>query len=231
MHVKIVKRIASLVAAVLVLCSVTVPAYADGSVTYFGSARSFVFLPGSDASPTDLFDSFKSVMPGDTLTQSVKLSSSSSNTAGVKLYLRALGAVSGSETFLSQLTMTVSASSSKLFDAPASDTAQLTDWVYLGTLQPGGSAELTVTLSVPLTLDNSFQDAVGSLEWQFMAEDMSVSPSPTPSPFPTPRPTRNPLSPVKTGDSASLLWPVLALVSAALLVPSLLILRRGSKHQ
>ena len=97
------KTICSLALTLLMLLSCLCAAYADtGSVTYDGDAQSFVFLPGSDDSPTDLFPDFKGVMPGDRLTQTLRLRNDSDHR--VRLYLRSLGSESGSEEFLSQMT-------------------------------------------------------------------------------------------------------------------------------
>ena len=157
------KTICSLALTLLMLLSCLCAAYADtGSVTYDGDAQSFVFLPGSDYSPTDLFPDFKGVMPGDRLTQTLRLRNDSDHR--VRLYLRSLGSESGSEEFLSQMTLTVQAPTSTLFDAPAHETAQLTDWTELGTIAPSGDLELTVTLNVPLTMGNDFQSDIGYLD-------------------------------------------------------------------
>lgn len=172
------KNICSLALTLLMLLSCLCAAYADtGSVTYDGDAQSFVFLPGSDYSPSDLFPDFKGVMPGDRLTQTLRLRNDSDHR--VRLYLRSLGSESGSEEFLSQMTLTVQAPTSTLFDAPAHETAQLTDWTELGTIAPGGDLELTVTLNVPLTMGNDFRSAIGCLDWQFKAQELE---DPTPPP-------------------------------------------------
>lgn len=93
------------------------------------------------------------------------------------------------------MTLTVQAPTSTLFDAPAHETAQLTDWTELGTIAPGGDLELTVTLNVPLTMGNDFRSAIGCLDWQFKAQELE---DPTPP----------------TGDVyAPLLWPLMATLS------------------
>ena len=61
-----------------------------------------------------------------------------------------------------------------MFDATANETAQLTDWVCLGTLYSGGEVNLDVTLSVPTSLSNEFQDQVGFLDWEFKVEEFMI---------------------------------------------------------
>ena len=77
------KKIITLLTVLVLVLSSVLPVYAaDGKVSYDGKAKEFIFAPGSDYSPTDLFSNFKDVMPGDTLTQKIK----------VKIYIRSLGA-------------------------------------------------------------------------------------------------------------------------------------------
>lgn len=148
----------------------------DANVIYDGNAGNLIFEPGSDQSPTDLFDNFKNVMPGASLTQKITVRNQANDKVKVKIYLRALGSADETfDAFLNQLTLTVREETDvPLFDAPAGKTAGLTDWVLLGTLYAGGTLDLFVTLDVPTTLDNHFQKQLGKLKWQFVAEELQL---------------------------------------------------------
>ena len=164
------------------LLSCAVPAYATGgNVTYSGDAGKFIFAPGSEYSLTDLFPDFKDVMPGDSITQPITVKNDASNKVKVKIYVRSLGAHEGSEAFLSQLRLRVEKSEENamayMFDAAASETAQLTEWVCLGTLYSGGEVNLNVILDVPVELDNAYQQQIGYIDWEFMLEEYEVEPT------------------------------------------------------
>lgn len=215
------KWISLLLVCLLLGCSVLPVFAADGKVTYAGKAGQFVFAPGSEHSLTDLFPNFKSVMPGDTLTQKITVRNDASKEVKVKIYMRSLGAHADSVEFLSQLGLTVQKSADNemayMFDAAAHETAQLTDWVCLGTLYSGGEVNLDVTLSVPVELDNMFQDKIGYLDWEFMIEEYPVEPD-------------DPKPPLTGDDSNPMVWVAVAAGAVALLLILLFIWRKKERE-
>lgn len=227
---KTMKTIASLVMMLVLLLGIGAPAYADGIVSYQGGAEKFVFLPGSSYTDTDLFDGFKNVMPGDTLTQTVEVRNRFLNTGSVRIYLRAVAhdeqsnplsanvAASGETVatmsdFLSQLYMEVWQGSECIFTGSPNELDGLKNNVLLANVPRGKSVELTVKLQVPAELGNEYANRVGEVDWVFTAEELD--------------PQGNP----KTGDTSNLtLWIVVMVVClVAVAVVAFLILKKKKK--
>lgn len=215
------KKIITILITLAVFLSSTVTVFAaDGKVTYSGNAGNFVFEPGSEHSLTDLFPNFKGVMPGDTLTQKITVKNDADNKVKVKIYIRSLGAHEDSVEFLSQLGLKVAKSEENkmayMFDAAANETAQLTDWVCLGTLYSGGEVNLDVTLNVPTSLDNEFQNKIGYLDWEFMIEEFPIE--------------EGDPKPPQTGDNSNMgLWFTIMICSLIMMI-ILLVWRKKDKE-
>ena len=224
---KTFRIISSLVLVLMLLCSTAVSfATGSSSVTYKGKAKEFIFQPGSDYSVTDLFTNFKGVMPGDTLTQKINVKNEASKKVNVKIYIRALGpaelennngeeivSADDSADFLKEMKLTVDTEDdTRLFEAPADQTAGLTDWVCLGTFRSGADVDLNVNLEVPITMGNDYQERIGALDWQFMAEEFPLDPDDpsTPTDPSDPNGPNGPNDPddpnkTKTGDDSNML--------------------------
>ena len=175
------KRIARFCTLMLVLAmmlSLTTTAFATGKVTYDGTANQFFFAPGTKESVTNLFSEFQTVMPGDTITDQIVIQNDSAKNVKIKVYLRSQGAQLDTDELLSQMKLTVKQNgNSVLYAAPAHKVAQLADWVYLGTVYSGGNIKLDLTLEVPITMGNEFQEEAGYIDWEFKVEELPVDPN------------------------------------------------------
>lgn len=147
---------------------------ADG--TYSGN---FEFTTGGFAyTDTDLFDNFKNVMPGDTLTQKVtfKNQAPESECDYVMLYLSAqphfsklVAETEKSETemlgFLSQLHLKITDEAGTVY---FNDTAEKTmDQKALGRINVGAELVLTVELTVDKLMGNDYAHRMGEIDWVF----------------------------------------------------------------
>ena len=180
------KRVSSLLLSLLLVFSLAVPAFAaSSSVTYEGH-NLFGFGPGSEFTDTDLFDSFKGVMPGDVLTETVTVRNEASCCDFVKIYMRAEVHGAGNplspevakhenvvsmQDFLSQLSMTVWNGNTKIYEASPDELDGLRTNVLLGTFRRNQETTLTVQLDVPIELGSEYTNRVGEVDWVFVIEE------------------------------------------------------------
>lgn len=219
--------IVSLLCAVLAAFG-AFPASALGTVTYNGNSEKFIFAPGSNYSPTDLFTEYKNVMPGATIPQEVLIKNDVSNNIKIKLYMRALGPTPGTEEyvseeaneeFLSKLHLDVAVrDGAELFSAPANETAGLTDWVCLGTFYSGAEVTLDVLLTVPASLGNEYKSAIGFLDWQFRVEELPIEPT-------------DPSLPETGDDNLIAVWGVTACVCVAVVLFIIIPMRKRKEQE
>lgn len=184
---RILKTCLALLLMSALLCG---SALAAASVKYEGGAEKFVFLPGSEYSDSDLFESFKGVLPGDVMTQTITVKNDTDKQ--VRIYMRAEPdvklpgslleknglSVEQNRDFLNMLSMTVECRDKEIFDAAPSQTAQLTSNTLLGTFKTNGSTELTVTLTVPAEIGNEYMGRIGIVPWTFLVEEITEDDTP-----------------------------------------------------
>lgn len=169
------KKILSIILSLLLVLG-SMNALAASSVTYEGGAELFVFAPGSEYTETDLFETFKGVMPGDVRTITIPVQ----NTSGkqVRIWMRAEPVDEQHRAFLDQMHLTVDCKDSRIFDAATSETGQLTENYLLGTFKKDGSTELVVTLTVPIDMGNEFMNTLGIVPWTFVVEEIPEDDTP-----------------------------------------------------
>lgn len=186
------KAITSLVLMLLVVMSMSVTAFAASpSITFEGFSKGFDFQPGSEYTETDLFNNFKNVMPGDTVTETITFTNSATDCDFVNLYMRAEAhdetdnplspKVAEKETvatmteFLSKLSMKVWNGTELIYDASPDQLDGLKSNKLLGTFRTGETATLKVELSVPIELGNEYANRVGEVDWIFHVEAYNES--------------------------------------------------------
>ena len=186
------KAITSLVLMLLVVMSMSVTAFAASpSITFEGFSKGFDFQPGSEYTETDLFGSFKNVMPGDTVTETITFTNSATDCDFVNLYMRAEAhdetdnplspkvaekeSVATMTEFLSKLSMKAWNGTELIYDASPDQLDGLKSNKLLGTFRTGETATLKVELSVPIELDNKYANRVGEVDWIFHVEAYNES--------------------------------------------------------
>lgn len=170
-----------LICVLFALALLTSCALAESTVEYRNSTDLFEFKPGSSYNATDLFMNFKGVLPGDVLEQKIVVRNTSQ--WDVRIWLQQdpeTKVTTDAEDFLKQLDLKVTQNGKTLFDAKASESAQLTKPVLLGFFDryPQGETTLSVTLTVPSDLGNEYMGQVGEVPWTFIVEEIPDAASP-----------------------------------------------------
>ena len=185
------KSISFILMLLLVMSFATTAFAADSSITFTGFSSGFEFQPGSEYTETDLFGSFKNVMPGDTVTETITFTNSATDCDFVNLYMRAEAhdetdnplspKVAEKETvatmteFLSKLSMKVWNGTELIYDASPDELDGLETNRLLGTFRTGETATLKVELTVPIDLGNEYANRVGEVDWIFHVEAYNES--------------------------------------------------------
>ena len=197
------KKLTMIVALVLVVAlAAGLGIWATGetnvpTVTYYdgsdGNGARFTFTHTGDGSDTNLFPNFSNCMPGDSLTQTIRVQADGKNgVQGAKIYLRAeidgdASAKEGSaisyNDVLDHIGMTVSKDgvviasnkTAKLFSQlDAAD--GLKSNVFIAEVSPKTDpVDLDVTIEVDPAMGNAFQEAAAHIAFVFSVEDNELN--------------------------------------------------------
>lgn len=186
------KAIISLVLMLLMAMSLVSTALAaTPTIEFKGFSDGFDLKPGSEYTKTDLFNNFKGVMPGDTVTQTITFINSAKDSDIVDLYMRAVPHdetanplspavarktdVAKMTEFLSQLSMKVWNGTELIYEASPDELDGLKENKLIGAFRTGERAKLRVELTVPVELDNKFADCIGEVDWVFHVEAFNMT--------------------------------------------------------
>lgn len=180
-----IRRISTLLMALALVLSLSVPAFAS-SVTFEGKSQGFALDGHNQLTATDLFGNFKNLMPGDSVSETITIQNVARDCDYIKLYIRAVPHGSGNglsgevaeiedsvasmQDFLSQLYMEVYQGSSRIYSGSPDELDGFRDNVYLGRYKKNQGTTLTVTLNVPADLDNEYAFRAGEVDWVFTVE-------------------------------------------------------------
>ena len=170
-------------AAALMVGLVAVTALADDgvpTVTYDHSVKQFQFTNVAAYSDEhghqypDLFRDLKNLMPGDAVSQAIKVKVSGTGSGSVNMYLKVESegdGISADEKLdyaelldAEGVTLTVKQGETVLAEG------SLAEGVKLGKLKSSDTLDLSVTLNIPLTAGNGLQGLQGAVAWVFTAE-------------------------------------------------------------
>ncbi len=162
------------VSAIVALLLTSVSAYATG-VTYDAKTQQFIYDNNKSYTATDLFENFKSCMPGDVLEQKITVKNLPADGKKVQLLMRSTGGKDEkADELLNMLTLTVEQTNGNAVysKSTAQSEGNLKEWVDLGTYTEEKNIEITVKLEIPITLGNEYQnlaDEVHHIIWELKA--------------------------------------------------------------
>ena len=152
----------------------------DPGVLYDGKKEAFTFI---NTEETDLFREFKDVIPGDVLTQKIKIYCQNISST-TKLFLRA--SIDDNVDLPEDITLTVYSGENIISHGAADTVNGLDDYVLLGTFPKDGEMELSVVLTVPTSIGNEISYVEKNIDWQLAVQVLGED--------------KEPIAPPQTGD-------------------------------
>lgn len=166
------KILTALVLAAAIIAGIfAINAFADDgvpTVTFDYGQKQFVFknvLPYDGTSFPDLFKNLKGLMPGDSVTQKIKVSAADLGLGTADIYLRVDNESENMTLLYNEgVNLTVSSGGKVLA------TGDLKNGVHLGKFSNNDTLELEVAFNIPITAGNKLQNFNGTVDWVFTAE-------------------------------------------------------------
>lgn len=229
---KTFKTTFSLLMALVLALSLTATAFAQAAqpaaadIVYQGEKKLIITPKNGHHTATDLFGSFKGMMPGDKRTETItfKNESNTPRTDYVKLYIVAVPhkadnrpvdshittSVDDMNAFLANFSMTVTqgaGQNAKTIAGAAAVTEIFGGQGYLlGTFKKGEGTTLNVALTLSEKAGNELAEQEGEVDWRFVAEEYTT----TPGGRRPGKPTVTPGTLIQTGQ---LNWPIAVLAA------------------
>lgn len=170
--------VAALACGVAVYAGVTMADAANTPTVTFDDAKRAFAVENAGVTTADgkiyydLFSDMKNLMPGDQETQKVKVQVKNlqSTTNYVKISVKATDTANTDPSLLAANGVSLAVKTGE-----TDITGSLATGVVLGTFYSAGDSTMDVTLNLPLSLGNEYQDAQSTLHWVFTAEVVNKS--------------------------------------------------------
>lgn len=180
-----IRRISTFLLTLVLVLGLSVSAFA-AEIVFEGKSKGFSIGSDNQLAVNDLFGNFKDVMPGDTLSETITFTNLARDCDYIKLYIRAVphgygnglsgkvaeieDSVASMEDFLSQLYMEVKQGDKTIYSGSPDELDGFRKNVYLGQFRRNKGTTLTVSLNIPIELDNDYAQRAGEVDWVFKVE-------------------------------------------------------------
>ena len=181
----VIRRISTLLLALVLVLSLSVSAFA-AEVVFEGRSKGISIASDNELTASNLFGNFEGGMPGDSLSETITIKNLARDCDYIKLYIRAVPHGSGNglsgkvadiedsvasmQDFLSQLSMEVKQGDKTIYSGPPDELDGFQKNVYLGQYRKNQGTTLTVSLNVPIELNNEYAQRAGEVDWVFKVE-------------------------------------------------------------
>ncbi len=162
---RIVSLFICIAALILSAIEITLAFPSEPTVSYDGKAKEFIFV---NTVETDLFPSFKEVVPGDCISQEINVRGNHISTA-TDFYLRA--EVEDDIVIPEEIVLKVYLENEMISSSSLNTSGSLTENVHLCQLTKDGSVKLKAVLEVPTSVGNEISDMQKEVKWIFTAQE------------------------------------------------------------